>query len=194
MAAIIYFKTSEEWSNWLEQRHNEESELWVGFFKKKSYKAGITYSEALDVALCFGWIDGIRKRVDDDRYMIRFSPRKPNSYWSAVNVERVKTLTERGLMQPPGLKAFQEYDPKDTDQYSYERPNRKLDPAYEEQFRKNPKAWVFFQSQPPSYRKTASWWVMSAKTEETRQRRLSTLINDSENGDRIAAVTLKPKS
>jgi len=106
----------------------------------------------------------------------------------------VEKLIKNGRMQPPGLNAFQEYDPKDTGQYSYERPNRKLDAAYEVQFKKNQKAWDFFQSQPPSYRKTASWWVMSAQREDTRQRRLATLINDSENGERIAAVTLNPKS
>ena len=145
MTDIIYFKSSTEWNNWLNDHYDKEQEQWVGFFKKNADQSGITYSEALDVALCFGWIDGIRKRVDDDRYVIRFSPRKPNSYWSAVNVKRVEKLVEKGLMQPSGLKAFQEYDPKDADQYSYERPNRKLDPAYEEQFRKNPKGWVFFQ-------------------------------------------------
>ena len=150
MPDIIYFNSPTEWTDWLKENHDNVREQWVGFFKKDAYQSGITYSEALDVALCFGWIDGIRKRVDDDRYKIRFSPRKPNSYWSAGNIKRVEKLIENGLMQPPGLNAFQEYDPKDSDQYSYERPNRKLDPACEEQFRKNQKAWVFSNhSHPP---------------------------------------------
>ena len=168
-------------------------ELWVGFYKKNSGKSGITYMEAVDEALCFGWIDGIKKKVDDDSYTNRFTPRKARSNWSAVNIQRVGELSQLGRMHPAGLKAFDARDQEKTQLYSYEVRNRPLDEMYEKSFMANKKAWDFFTAQAPSYQKVASWWVMSAKREETRLKRLTMLIKDSENGRRLAQVTYVPK-
>jgi uncharacterized protein YdeI (YjbR/CyaY-like superfamily) len=186
---VKFFKTPSDLREWLRENHDKAGELWIGFYKKSSGRGGITYPEAVDAALCFGWIDGIRKSVDDTSYTTRFTPRKPGSNWSMVNIKRVGELSDLGLMEPPGLKAFAARDEAKSRQYSYEERSRKLDDAYEEQFRANESAWTFFQAQPPGYRKTASWWVMSAKREETRRRRLATLISESEQGRRLAAVT-----
>jgi uncharacterized protein YdeI (YjbR/CyaY-like superfamily) len=168
--------------------HDNEKDLLVGFWKTKTGKASITYQEALDEALCFSWIDGIRRSLGEESYPIRFTPRKPRSIWSAVNIKRVGELTELGQMQPSGLKAFNDRAPERTGLYSNEQDTLQLDPAYEEQFRATPQAWDFFQSQPPSYRKPALWWVMSAKKEETRLRRLTILIEDSAAGRRITPL------
>jgi uncharacterized protein YdeI (YjbR/CyaY-like superfamily) len=147
----------------------------------------------LDEALCFGWIDGVRKTIDDNSYTIRFTPPKRGSRWSEVNTKRVNKLIQLGLMQPLGLEAFNARDENKTQQYSYEARNRPLDDNYQKQFKQNEKAWVYFQSQPEYYRKAATFWVMSAKREETRLKRLATPIADSENGKRIAAVTYTRK-
>ncbi len=148
----------------------------------------------MDQALCFGWIDGVRKGIDDASYTIRFTPRKPQSIWSAVNVKRAQELARQGLMHPAGLKAFEERDQKKSGLYSYEqRESSQLDPAYEKQFKANKKAWDFFQSKPPSYQQPAIWWVMSAKQEETRLRRLATLIQDSEHGRTIPPLTRRSR-
>lgn len=168
-------------------------ELWVGFYKTSSGKGGISYSQALDEALCFGWIDGIRKSIDDLAYTIRFTPRGPRSNWSRVNVKRVMELSRLGLMQPSGLEAFEARGDRVSD-YSYEESMRKLGPTYEKRFRRNRQAWSFFQSQSPSYQRSASWWVMSAKREETRKKRLDTLIEDSENERRLAMLARPAKS
>jgi uncharacterized protein YdeI (YjbR/CyaY-like superfamily) len=185
---VTFFASSDEFRQWLEQNHDTMQELWIGFYKKDSGKTGITYKEAVDQALCFGWIDGIRKSVDTLSYMNRFTPRKRSSNWSSVNIKRVGELTEMGLMHPAGIKAFTERDPRRSEMYSFERENVALDSAYEEKLRANEKAWSFFQAQPPSYRKPAIWWVMSARQEATRLKRLATLIEDSENGLRIALL------
>lgn len=149
----------------------------------------MTYQQALDEALCYGWIDGVRKAVDQDSYMIRFSPRKPRSIWSAVNIKRVGELTRLGQMELGGLNAFAQRLPEKQDRYSYERGERTLAEAYLSSFQANKEAWRFFQAQPPGYQRTATWWVMSAKKEETRFKRLKILIVDSEQNRRIAAVT-----
>ena len=190
---ITFFQSPSEFRTWLEEHHNSSSELWVGFHKKSSGKPSITWPEAVDEALCFGWIDGVRKSIDESSYTIRFTPRKPRSNWSSVNIQRVGELTELGRMQPAGLKAFHERDEEKSKQYSYERATRKLDGIYEEQFRANTKAWEFFQAQPPSYQKVASWWVISARKEETRLKRLATLIADSEKGQKLAMFTYPSK-
>lgn len=185
-----FFKSQAEFRNWLEENHDQAKELLVGFYKKGSGRAGITYPQALDEALCFGWIDGVRKSLDDASYTIRFTPRRPGSIWSAVNIEHVRRLTEQGLMKEPGLRAFQDRDPKKTERYSYEqRKTVSLDPVYEERLKANDKAWSFFQAQPPWYRRVTQWWVMSAKKEETRARRLAALIESSERGERLAQAT-----
>jgi uncharacterized protein YdeI (YjbR/CyaY-like superfamily) len=190
---VEFFTYPAEFSQWLTDNHDKASELWLGFYKKQSGKTGMTYAEALDEALCFGWIDGIRNRVDEISYTSRFTPRRPNSNWSMVNTRRAEELIELGRMQPAGLKAFQERDRSKTGSYSFEEENRSLAAVYEAQFKTNSTAWNFFQAQPPGYRKTASWWVMSAKREETRLRRLARLIEDSERGVRLAVITSPAK-
>lgn len=179
---VTFYKSPPELHEWLEENHDSAKEVWIGFYKKGSGEAGITYAEALDEALCFGWIDGIRKRIDDSRFTIRFTPRKARSIWSAVNIKRVGELSELGLMQPSGLKTFNERDPGRSKLYAYEEKTRELDGAYEAQFRANEEAWRFFQAQAPWYRRSANWWVMSAKKEETRLKRLAALIVESEKG------------
>ena len=188
MAEVTFFESPSEFRDWLEENHDKEKELWVGFYKKGSDKPSITWPEAVDQALCFGWIDGIRKSIDESSYTNRFTPRRRDSTWSAVNIKRVGELTELGLMQPAGLKAFEERDEKKAQLYSYERAESKLDEAYERQFRQNERAWAFFESQAPWYRRTSTWWIMSAKKEETRLRRLAALIEASERGEKLGVV------
>jgi uncharacterized protein YdeI (YjbR/CyaY-like superfamily) len=185
----VYFTSPEELRAWYAAHHDTADELLIGYYKKHTGKPTITHKEALDEALCFGWIDGIRHRVDDERYINRYTPRRPRSIWSVVNIKRIGELTEMGRMHPAGLKAFEERDPARTNQYSSEQAVVAFDPAYEAEFKANPQAWDFFQSQPPSYRKPATWWVMSAKKEETRRKRLATLIEDSAAGRRAAPLT-----
>jgi uncharacterized protein YdeI (YjbR/CyaY-like superfamily) len=180
-----FFKSAADFRDWLGQRHAAARELLVGFYKKESGRGGITYPEALDEALSFGWIDGVRKRIDAEAYTIRFTPRKPGSIWSAVNIARAGELTAQGLMKPPGLRAFRERDQQKTQLYSYEREQGNLDPALDAVLRANRKASTFFDAQPPGYRKVATFWVMSAKKEETRARRLAHLIERSASGTRI---------
>ena len=180
-----FFATPAAFRQWLQKNHDSVSELWVGFWKKGTGKASITWPESVDQALCFGWIDGIRKSIDTESYMIRFTPRKRGSVWSAVNTKRAHELTELGLMQPAGERAFAQRDEEKTKQYSFERTDVELSQAQQKQFRANRKAWQFWQSQPPSYRKTATWYVISAKQEATRERRLARLIADSEAGRRL---------
>jgi uncharacterized protein YdeI (YjbR/CyaY-like superfamily) len=175
--------------------HATEQELWVGYYKKDSGKPSITWPESVDEALCFGWIDGLRKSIDAMSYMIRFTPRKPRSAWSAVNINRVAELTQLGKMQPAGLKAFAERAEDRSEIYAYE--NRKqaaLNEADERRFRANEDAWEFFQAQPAGYRSTAIWWVITAKKEETRQSRLNRLIEDSAHGRTVRELTRPQKS
>lgn len=184
-----FFRDASSFRRWLEKHHASAEELWVGFYRKGTGKRGITYKEAVDEALCFGWIDGIRKAFDGERYVNRFTPRKPKSNWSDVNTRRVNELIEQGRMHPAGLAAFELRDAARAGVYSFE--NRDAATLTSEQtarFRRNAKAWQFFESQPPGYRKTAIWWVISAKKEETREKRLTTLIGDSANGLRIAML------
>ena len=188
-----YFPTPADFRRWLEKHHATESELWVGFHKKASGVPSITWPESVDEALCFGWIDGIRKRVDDDRYVIRFTPRKRTSNWSNVNVKRVGELTKLGRMTPAGLKAFEERDTKR--EYSYEElRSRQFTKEQEKIFRANRKAWKFFEEQPPGYRKALIYWVTSAKKEETRASRLQKLIDECAAGRRLGdSFTVKAK-
>lgn len=184
-----FFATPSAFRAWLQKRHDKEQELWIGFHKRGSGKPSITWPEAVDAALCFGWIDGVRKSLNDDSYTIRFTPRKPSSTWSAVNIKRVAELIRLGLMQPAGMGAFEKRADDKSAIYSYEqRKTAKLSGEYEKQFRARKKAWDFFESQPPWYRRTAAFWVISAKKEETRLKRLATLIEDSEHGRSIAPL------
>lgn len=184
---IVFFPSPSDFRRWLEAECQKSEgqktlELLVGFYKKSSGKPSVTYAEALDEALCFGWIDGVRRSVDADAYTVRFTPRKPKSQWSAVNIRHVERLTKAGRMRPAGLKAFEGA----TDQprkYSYEQRNQAaLSEADEKRFRANRRAWDFFQSQPPWYRRVSIFWIVSAKKEETRRRRFATLMTDCEHG------------
>jgi uncharacterized protein YdeI (YjbR/CyaY-like superfamily) len=189
----IFFATRREFRDWLDAHHTTATELWMGLYKKSSGRPSITWPEAVDEALCFGWIDGVRQRIDDESYMNRFTPRKADSNWSAVNVRRVGELTKQGRMRAAGLKAFRERREDKTATYSYEQRHlAKLDPAQERRFRSKKQAWEWFQTQPKGYRTTAVYWVMSAKRPETRERRLETLIEDSAKGRRVPP--LRPRS
>jgi len=185
-----FFATPDEFRAWLEKHHDEVGELLVGFHKKGSGRPSINYAESVEEALCFGWIDGVRRSIDDTSYSMRFTPRRVRSSWSAVNVGRVEELTRQGRMHPAGLRAFEARSEDKTGIYAYEqRHTAKLGAERERRFRANKKAWGYFSAQPPSYRQTAIWWVVSAKKEETRQRRLAALIEDSERGRTIRPLT-----
>lgn len=191
---ITYFESPAAFRIWLKANHTKAAELWLGYHKKGSGEPSITWPESVDEALCFGWIDGVRKRVDERRYTIRFTPRKPDSIWSTVNIRRAQALIEAGRMQPPGLKAFESRREDLTRRYSFEQqPDFKLDAAYERRLRAQPAAWTFFQAQPPWYRRTASWWIMSAKKEATRLKRLEQLIADSVQGRTVPPLTRTSK-
>jgi uncharacterized protein YdeI (YjbR/CyaY-like superfamily) len=181
-----FFSSPFNFRNWLEQNHADAKELWVGFWRKDSGKQSITWPESVDEALCFGWIDGIRKRIDSESYKIRFTPRRVQSYWSKINIGRMEELTRAGRVRSAGIKAFKQRTPERSGNYSYEnRKKTKLDKQAEKQIRSSPAAWKFFQAQAPSYRQVITWWVMSAKKEETRARRLAKLIDYSVRGKRL---------
>ena len=189
-----FFPTPADFRRWLEKHHATEKELLVGFYKTSSGRASLTWPESVDQALCFGWIDGIRKRVDDESYTIRFTPRKPTSTWSAVNIKRVQALTQLGLMTPAGLKAFEARKENKSGIYSYEQRTATLPPEYEKALKKNKAAWTFFQAQPASYRKMAMWWIVSAKQEATRLKRLDQLMAYSAQGQTVPQFTRWAKS
>jgi uncharacterized protein YdeI (YjbR/CyaY-like superfamily) len=184
-----FFKTAADLRAWFERHHDTAPELWVGYYKTRSGKRGITWPESVDEALCFGWIDGIRKGLDENRYTNRFTPRKPTSNWSARNVERVQELSRLGRMRPAGLAAFEARKRERTGIYSYEQRPQDLPPEYEREVKANQRAWKFWRSVAPSYRKAATWWVISAKREDTRERRLATLIETSARGELIPPLT-----
>jgi uncharacterized protein YdeI (YjbR/CyaY-like superfamily) len=183
----LFFSKPFDFRKWLEKNHAKETELLVGFYKVSSGKPSITWPESVDEALCFGWIDGVRKSIDDESYTIRFTPRKPGSIWSAVNIKKVAELTKKGLMHPAGLAAFEKRKDYKSAVYSFEQKEISLG-EYEKKLKANKKAWSFWSTQAPSYRKAATWWVISAKQEATRAKRLATLITDSEAGLRIAQM------
>ena len=182
---VRFFATAAAFRRWLEKHHDRADELWVGFYKKGTGRPSITYPEALDVALCFGWIDGIRKGIDETSYTNRFTPRRPRSNWSAVNIKRVGELTAAGLMHPAGLKAFEARDAKRSGIYSFEKTATAFSVAETKAFKAQKGAWSFWQAQPPGYRKTATHFVTSAKKPETRARRFERLVADSAKGLRI---------
>ena len=186
-----FFANPEAFRRWLAKNHARIEELWVGFHKKATGKPSITWPEAVDQALCFGWIDGLRKSVDDESYMIRFTPRKARSIWSAINLRRFAALREQGLIESVGLDAFERRDPAKTNRYSFENSPQTLDPSLENRFRANRAAWRFFEAQPPGYRRTAIWYIVSAKREETRLRRLHTVMDYSSKGERLPMLTSK---
>lgn len=182
---VTYFASAPEFRRWLKKNHAKVKELWVGFHKRSSGKPSMTWPQSVDQALCFGWIDGIRKRVDDDRYVIRFTPRKPTSIWSAINIARVRELTAQNLMQPAGAKAFALRDEARSAVYFYENRPKGLAREYQAVLRDNPTAWAFFRKLPPAYRRLMAYYVMGAKQEETRQRRLARLLAACAAGKRL---------
>jgi uncharacterized protein YdeI (YjbR/CyaY-like superfamily) len=189
---IKYFKTPADLRSWFEKNHALQREQWIGYYKKDSGRPSITWPESVDQALCFGWIDGVRKSVDDKRYTIRFTPRRTTSIWSAININRVKELKKLGLMKKEGLKLFEQRDGKKSNRYSFEqRKNPVLPVSYKNTFISNKNAWTFFSSQPPWYRKASVWWIISAKQEKTKLQRLERLIQDCENG--ISVLVLRRK-
>ena len=188
-----FFAKPEEFRRWLKRNHETADELLVGYWKKGSGKPSMTWPQSVDEALSFGWIDGVRRRIDDESYSIRFTPRRRGSIWSAVNIKRVAELKKLGRMSPAGLRAFEARDEKKSAIYSYENRPRELAPEYETRFRANKKAWQYWSTQPPGYRRQLTYWVMEAKKEETRERRLAQLIDDSAHGRRIAGYTLEKR-
>ena len=182
---VVFFESPSKFRRWLAKHQDSADELWVGYYKKATGRPSMTWSESVDEALCFGWIDGIRKSIDQEAYKIRFTPRRPGSHWSRVNVEKVAALIEKGRMAPAGMAAYEARDPANSGRYSFEREDAELSKEQVAEFKAEPGAWDFWASQPPGYRKQATLWVVSAKREETRARRLATLIDDSANGLRI---------
>ena len=191
--SVLFFSTPTDFRNWLTNNHNQLTEQWVGYYKKGSGRPSITWPESVDEALCFGWIDGLRKKIDDESYKIRFTPRKANSHWSAVNIKRVKELQRSGQMQPAGMEVFKKRKHEKSAKASYEQLNVSLDPRYEKQLKGHPDAWEYWTSKPPSYKKQVSWWIMSAKKEETRQSRTKILIESSAKNEVIPPLRWSKK-
>ncbi len=181
MPATFFAKQS-DFRKWLKKNHKKETELIVGFYKVGSGRPSITWSQSVDEALCFGWIDGVRRSIDKDSYQIRFTRRKPKSIWSAINIRKTEELTAQGLMQQAGLVAFEKREELRSEIYSHETRKVKLSRSFETRFKFHKKAWNYFQSLAPSYKKISTHWVMSAKQDSTRLKRLDELIRDSESG------------
>jgi len=186
---IRYFATPAALRAWFARHHSRAKELWLGFHKRATGTPSVTWPESVDEALCVGWIDGMRKSLGEARYVIRFTPRRPGSRWSLVNLRRVKALEREGRMQPAGRDAFERREAKKTGTYAYEREHAKFSGAQQSALRANAAAWRFWSAQPPGYRRLATFWVASAKREETRARRLAILIADSAAGRRIGPLT-----
>jgi uncharacterized protein YdeI (YjbR/CyaY-like superfamily) len=180
-----FFKTPAAFRKWLAANHSKSKELWVGFYKKNSGQPSISWPESVDEALCFGWIDGVRKNLDEQSYVIRFSPRKPTSIWSAVNRRNIERLIKENRVQPAGLTAYEARQENRSGIYAYEQRSAELVEPYAGIFQRNKRAWTFFAAQPPGYRKIMNWYIVSAKREETRRQRLDRLIKASANGERL---------
>lgn len=183
MENILFFATPEDFRNWLDQHHQQRSEQWVGYYKKATKKPSITWSESVDQALCYGWIDGIRKTIDEESYRIRFTPRRPNSLWSAVNLKKMKALIAQNLMQPAGLAIYEQRKPGN--EYGDEQKNNALPEKYQQLLEANTAAWEFFRQAAPSYKRQMIWWIVNAKKEETQHRRLTKLIEYSAMGKKV---------
>ena len=183
--AVKFFRTPADLRRWFDRNHKTAKRLWVGFLKKDTGRPSITWQESVDEALCVGWIDGIRKRIDEERYKIRFSPRRPGSIWSAINIARVAVLKKEGRMRPAGLEAFSKKRENKSGVYSYEQRPVTLPEPYRSALASHRSAKDFFEAQPPSYRKLITWWVVSAKKEETRQSRLDKLVAACNAGKRL---------
>ena len=193
MQTPVFFKSANELRKWLQRNHGKTSELWIGFYNVKSGKKGVTHKEAVDEALCFGWIDGIRKGLDEESYVNRFTPRKKNSIWSNINTKRINELIKEGKVHQAGLEAFRNRSEGKAGIYSFEQDSHQLSPDFERKFRANKKAWKFFTSKAPWYQRTSIHWVTSAKQEATRLKRLEILISDSAKEKTIAPLTRPTK-
>ena len=190
MSDGIYFASPDQFRAWLEEHHDSATEVWLGYWKKHTGRPSLTWSQAVDEALCFGWIDGVLRRVDDERHVQRFTPRKPTSNWSAVNIAKVERLRAEGRMRAAGEAAFAHRREERSGVYSYEqRDQAAFEPEQEEHFRADAAAWEYWTAAPAGYRKMATWWVVSAKKPETRERRLGQLIADSAAGRRLKQFT-----
>ena len=192
MIEPIFFASPADLRDWFAAHAAADDELFVGYWKKATGRPSLTWSQAVDEALCVGWIDGVVRRIDDTRHCQRFTPRRPGSIWSDINVAKVAVLTEQGRMQPAGLAAFERRSSTRSGIYSFEQGDVALDPADEALLRANPVAWDFFQCQPLSYRKPAIWWVLSAKRPETHDRRIRQLVADCAAGVRLKHLTRRP--
>lgn len=181
----VYFQDQDEFREWLEKNHFTKSEIIVGYYKTGTGKPSMTWSQSVDQAICFGWIDGIRRSIDEERYCIRFTPRKPTSNWSNVNIKKVENLQKKGLMKESGLRVYNSRKDSKSGIYSFEKEAAKLDDTFEEIFKSNQIAWDFFAKQPPSYKKTHIYWVMTARQEATKISRLNKLITASEQHMRL---------
>lgn len=193
MTKAAFFASPRELRKWFSRHHASAGELWVGYYKKGSGKPSVTWPESVEEALGYGWIDGIRKSIDEESYRIRFTPRRRTSNWSRINIKLVEKLIAEGRMTPAGLKAFAVRSEKRSAVYTYEQKNPALEARFERELKKNEDAWSFFQAQPPWYRRTVARWVMSAKKEETQLRRLKTLIEDSARGRAIKPLARAKK-
>jgi uncharacterized protein YdeI (YjbR/CyaY-like superfamily) len=180
-----FFRTRQAWRRWLERNHATKPELVVGFYKVGSGRQSITYDESVEEALCFGWIDGVRRRIDEASYSMRFTPRRAKTYWSTVNLERFARLQAEGKVAPAGLEAYERREDDVDRRYSFERESIDFDREQRAAFRANKAAWTYWQVQPPGYRKVATWWVVSPKREATRRAHLDTLIAHSAKGERL---------
>ncbi|WP_422359738.1 YdeI/OmpD-associated family protein [Reichenbachiella sp.] len=190
---VVFFSSAPEFGQWLAEHHQQLTEQWVGFYKVKSGRPSMTWSESVDQALCYGWIDGLRKSIDEESYKIRFTPRKPKSHWSAVNLEKMKHLIAEDLVSPAGMAIYKKRDKENARKASFEQKEIKLHKEYEDQLRANDLAWTFFNELPPSIKKPTVWWVISAKQEATRQRRLAKMIECSAQGERIPLLKWNKK-
>jgi len=188
-----FFSQPSDLRKWFEEHHDQAHEIWVGYYKKGSGIRSITWPESVDQALCYGWIDGIRKSIDEASYKIRFTPRRPRSQWSAVNLKRIEELKAQGLVSASGLKVYERRDKKRARQASFEQREVVLNRAYLNEIKSNKKAWSFYQTLAPSYKKATSWWIMSAKKEETRLRRLDILIQSCTEEQKVPPLRRNPK-
>ncbi len=184
--SILFFETPKVFRQWLKEHHKDLDHQWIGFYKKASGRASITWPESVDQALCYGWIDGLRKSIDEISYKIRFTPRKPGSHWSAVNIKKIEKLKKAGLIRKAGLEAFSKRKEKNSMQTAYEQKQEiQFETELLEHFRKRKKAWADFQGRSPSYRRQCTWWVMSGKRSETKIRRFNQLVDSCEKGQKV---------
>ena len=185
---VIYFASPDELRDWFDAHHDTADELWIGYHRKATDRPTVSWPQAVDEALCVGWIDGVRYRIDEERHAQRFTPRRKGSIWSAINTRRADELIAEGRMRPAGKRAFEARSPEKTAIYSYERETAAFSKEQQARFEAEEAAWAFFQAQAPSYRRSITHWVSSAKRDETRERRFEKVLEESRGGRRIGAL------